>query len=188
MIEQSRTQLNALEVDLNQAATEHIFYTDNTIKHVRASMKIIIALVLLFSLCLIASCDSGVSSPRGFSLPKGDSIKGQQVFIKHQCLSCHDIEGLDGSEIDSPLDRRIALGGDKSATTTYAFLVTSVINPSHQIAAPKNNKVDIKGDSKMRPINDQLTVSELIDLVTYLETKYDVQPYKYTPYSYYPIN
>ena len=41
-------------------------------------------------------------------------------------------------------------------------------------------KVD--GKSKMRLYNDEMTVTQLTDLVTFLQSHYDVRAYQPTPY------
>lgn len=132
----------------------------------------------------LTACDSGPDSPRGFSLPKGDSINGQQVLIKHKCLACHTLEGVTDESIELELDKAVPLGGERSKVTTYAELVTSIINPSHKIA--RSYKLNADDDvSKMRNYNDVMTVTELVDLVTYLQPKYKVKPYEYTSYGRY---
>ncbi|MFT6268828.1 MAG: mono/diheme cytochrome c family protein [Alphaproteobacteria bacterium] len=146
-----------------------------------------------YSILLIASgiisltaCNYGPDSPRGFSLPKGDEVKGQQVFIKHQCLACHTLPGVSDEAVKLQLDRAVQLGGESTKVTTYADLVTSVINPSHKIARSyKLNTIDESGKSKMRNYNDVMTVTELVDLVTYLQPHYKVKPYEYTAYGRY---
>jgi sulfur-oxidizing protein SoxX len=135
---------------------------------------------------LLNGCDSGPASPRGFSLPEGDSTTGQQVFIKHKCLACHTLEGVTIDAIKPELAQPMQLGGEKTKVTTYAELVTSIINPSHKIAQSyKLNTIDDSGLSKMRNYNDVMTVTELVDLVTYLQPHFKVKPYEYTSYGRY---
>lgn len=144
-----------------------------------------IVLIASGLLCLSA-CDAGPDAPKGFSLPKGDSVNGQQVLIKHQCLACHTIKGVTDDALALELDEAVHLGGEKSKVTTYAELVTSIINPSHKIArAYALNTVDESGVSKMRNYNDVMTVTELIDVVTYLQPHFKVKPYQYTEYGRY---
>ncbi len=150
-------------------------------------MKYLIAVcsVSLISLGLI-SCDLGPESPRGFSFPKGDSNQGTLVIAKYQCLSCHQIKDLDkGNVIDNP-ELNIPLGGKSTKVKTYAELVTSVINPSHKIVKsyPKDS-YSTDGKSKMKNFNEEMTINELINLVTYLETKYELIPYSHTNYQLY---
>jgi mono/diheme cytochrome c family protein len=144
--------------------------------------------VLLMAIGVISltACGYGPDSPRGFSLPEGDAVKGEQVLLKHQCLACHTIEGVNFEAIEPELQLRVKLGGEATKVTTYAELVTSIINPSHKIA--KGYMLDAitdSGMSKMRNYNDVMTVTELVDLVTYLQAKYKVKRYEYTPYGRY---
>ncbi len=146
----------------------------------------IIKQVLLFSflVSVLSACNQGVDSPKGFSLPKGDVNNGKLVFIKHNCSACHSIEGIDTNDIEKDIESRIMLGGKSTIVTTYAQLVTSVINPSHRIAKSyKPYTVDDNGLSVMRNYNDVMTVAELIDLVAYLQSEYKVEPDYISPYS-----
>ncbi|WJG07691.1 c-type cytochrome [Aliiglaciecola sp. LCG003] len=145
-------------------------------------------IMLLMLSTLMWSCDSGVSSPTGFSLPEGDETKGQAVFMQYQCLACHNIEGIKDENIALDMEPTIKLGGSSPKVTTYAQLVTSIINPSHKISRRHPfGSVDENGKSKMTNINDALTVSELIDLVAFLQPHYKVKPNYYTPYGQYQV-
>ncbi|ELR64801.1 cytochrome c family protein [Photobacterium marinum] len=127
----------------------------------------------------LTGCEDG---PRGFSLPAGDPAKGQQVFLEMQCLSCHAMEGFE-RPADSEDQLSVELGGKVQSLKTYAELVTSVINPSHQIAKGYNLKdVQISGQSVMPVYNDVMTVGQLVDLITFLESKYELEPYTQTKY------
>ncbi len=144
--------------------------------------------ILLGSLALVSACNDGPNSPKGFSLPKGDAERGKTVFMTTGCLSCHAVDGIE-SDIPIELEKAVKIGGTVSQYKTYGELVTSVINPSHKIAKgyiPKQVAND--GVSKMRNYNDSLTVTQLIDLVTFLETNYEIVPYQPTRYNlhYYP--
>ena len=143
-------------------------------------------LLLTIGLITLSSCDTGPDSPKGFSLPEGNAVNGQQVLVKHQCLACHTLDGIDAGAIEPELTTQVQLGGKKTKVTTYAELVTSIINPSHKIAKGyKLDSVSESGMSKMRNYNDVMTVTELVDLVTFLQPHYQVKPYEYTPYGRY---
>lgn len=146
-------------------------------------------MIVFFSLSVVLiSCDSGPESPKGFSLPKGDAQNGKVVFMSHKCLACHKIEGIEDPNVTVELDKPVFLGGSSPKVTTYAELVTSIINPSHKIARQhRMYVVDDSGQSIMRNYNDVLTVTELVDLVTFLQPHYKVKPTPYTPYSTYYI-
>jgi mono/diheme cytochrome c family protein len=139
---------------------------------------------------LLTGCGQGVDAPTGFSLPEGNMEAGKQVFIKHNCMACHTVDGLDDSAFESQLDEKIRLGGASPKIKTYAQLVTSIINPSHRISrGPKWVTTDeATGESKMIIYNDVMTVTELIDVVAYLQPEYRVTPLPYTPYTHYDIH
>ncbi|MBA6390927.1 c-type cytochrome [Colwellia sp. BRX10-3] len=146
----------------------------------------LVALFITVSLTLF-SCNKGVDSPRGFSLPKGSVAAGEKVFLKFQCLACHRINNVEDASIEKNESLSIFLGGNKTEIVTYAELVTSVINPSHKFSNPALTQAKTAdGQSKMKIFNDEMTVTELIDLVTFLQPNYTLVPYRHTKYQYYP--
>ena len=150
-------------------------------------MKYLLLILSIIASITLISCSKGADSPRGFSLPKGDAEAGKIVFMKYQCLSCHTMEAVVQEGIHKNTEISIVLGGETRKTVTYAKIVTSVINPSHKLAS-RYLIADVSDDgiSKMTVFNDVMTVTELINLVAFLQPKYDVTPYQPTRYSYYP--
>ncbi len=144
----------------------------------------------LFALALIlTACSQGPESPRGFSLPEGDVKRGEQVFVQYDCLSCHRLQGYDAVVTERELKSPVILGGTVTKVKTYAELLTSIINPSHRLANGYQDDqiTDKEGQSLMRNYNDVMTVSELIDLVAFLESYYELNPYAQSHYHlYYP--
>jgi len=135
----------------------------------------------------IAACQPKPESPKGFALPEGDVVKGKIAFIELQCHRCHEISGVElpkppeGPRIDVPL------GGTVYHVKTYGELVTSIINPSHIIGPKYKNKdgiTDENGKSIMPSHNDKMTVSQMIDLVGFLQSRYKLTHPDYD-YSYY---
>jgi len=147
-------------------------------------------LTLTFFACVLValvSCDLGPESPSGFSLPQGDIEDGKRVLLMYQCLACHRINGLEppADLINNP-EISVLLGGKSTKVKTYADLLTSIINPSHKFARGyKLDDIQVDGVSKMTNYNDVITVTELINLVTYLQSNYELIPYKRTNYQYY---
>lgn len=143
-------------------------------------MKNLILTILVITVAGISGCDKGADSPRGFNLPEGNAEQGKLVLQNYQCLSCHivsDVEPLPDL-IDDP-DFSIRLGGKSTRVKTYADLLTSVINPSHKFARGYPLKaVQEDGVSKMEVYNDVMTVTELVDLVTFLQGQYELEPYR----------
>lgn len=146
---------------------------------------------LIFIAGVLTACSP--ASDRGFSLPKGSAENGEILFAEFDCLQCHTFAGTDFAGDEERLTEgngiAVELGGAKSYVQTYSDLVTSIINPSHRIA--EGYDVDQvthgDGDSKMTYYNSVMTVEELIDIVTFLETKYTVIEKPVTPYNQYAI-
>jgi len=152
-------------------------------------MRQIFLIPLFILFFLLASCDFGPNSGRGFSLPEGNADKGRTTFVELECNACHsvgDIErvaGREGPDID------LRLGGQVTAIKTYGDLVTSVINPSHKTSWRYIDQ-DIaaeRAELKMVVYNEIMTVQQLVDMVTYLETNYEFVAPTRTKYARYRI-
>ena len=143
-------------------------------------MKYFIVCIMSLVLVALASCEMGKDSPRGFNLPEGDVEKGKLVFTKYECRSCHVLKGF--TQAENP-QLSVKLGGKTTRVKTYAELVTSVINPSHKFSMPYTGSAYKDGDqSKMTLYNDVMTVTELIDLVTFLQPEYKIVVNRRTGY------
>jgi hypothetical protein len=140
------------------------------------------AAILVVALSL-AACE-GRETP-GFSLPAGDEDAGSRAFVDLACNDCHAIAGRDDLRADQP-SMTVPLGGPTSRIRTYSELVTSIINPSHRIAeAYQGEPFSAEGVSRMRSYNQVMTVQQLTDLTTFLESEYVLVPYPLTPYQRY---
>ncbi|NNC76781.1 MAG: c-type cytochrome [Woeseiaceae bacterium] len=112
--------------------------------------------------------------PPEFALPEGDVKKGQELFISFNCTTCHTVRDLDLPEPESKGPVSISLGGRVSKLKSYPELVTSVINPSHQLVKRRRaEEVSQDGESLMTVYNDIMTVSNLVDIVAFLESRYE---------------
>jgi hypothetical protein len=138
-------------------------------------------------LLAVAGCDAGPRSARGFRLPDGDVEKGKGTFVTLQCNTCHKVAGVELPAPDTKADVEVTLGGEVRRVRTYGELVTSVINPSHTLARgyPKE-KISKDGESRMTNFNDVMTVSQLVDLVAFLQSAYQIKvdDSMYYPYAY----
>ena len=131
----------------------------------------------LLGLFLIVGFALGGCNPdaRGFKLPPGDPGAGRVAFVELGCNECHrvaDIELVAAAETGFNLK----LGGTTTKVRTYGELLTSIINPSHKIARRFSEKpLDTDGESAMRTYNSFMTVQQLVDLVTFLESQYELE-------------
>ena len=132
----------------------------------------LLALATLFSVAV--GCDAGARSAAGFRLPSDGSVeRGRAVFVSLECHRCHQVMG---DELPNPVAQPpvgVALGGEVQRALGDGYLVTSIINPSHQIVRSSNGLTTVGQQSRM-PMYDQITVRQLTDVVAYLQSKYRV--------------
>lgn len=145
-------------------------------------------LFLASTVSLMAGCNLGEEWRNEIHLPAGDATRGEALFASVGCVSCHavgDAELKEGAEAGAV---RVRLGSETGRRMSYGQLVTSVVNPSHRLA-PRYSSENIAkdGESLMANYNDVLTISQLTDLVAYLQTHYEdvLRPgFQYPSYKY----
>jgi mono/diheme cytochrome c family protein len=132
--------------------------------------------VLLTSLVALSACDQEARMAQvGFRLPDGDAEAGREAFIYMQCHQCHSIEGMALPSIPGEDPPYVELGGKVTKVKTYGELITAIIYPSHKLAPGYAKEVvSHDGESNMYVYNRHMTVQELIDIVMFLQTEYDV--------------
>lgn len=146
----------------------------------------LLSLLILGTLGL-PGCDTGPKGAVGFTLPDGDVAQGMANYLSFQCDLCHSTESLPQSDSAVAL-MSVPLGGEATRIKSYGELVTSIINPSHKINRRKSPDVaHPDGASKMVSFNDIMTVTQLIDLVAFVQSNYKLTVYKNTPYPVYWI-
>lgn len=126
----------------------------------------------------LAGCSEETVQARGFVMPTGDAAAGERTFVRLQCQQCHTVSGVelpaDTTMRDGPT--LIRLGGNVSTIKTQGDLVTSIINPSHKIVGWREDVTKPNGDSVMTVYNNMMTVTELINLVEFLQLHYAFTP------------
>lgn len=139
-------------------------------------------------LASIAACRGGIVPEEQIVLPDGDAARGEEAFVALECTACHTIKGLDLPAAEEMGPVTIVLGGNVSKVKSYSELVTSVINPSHKLARNLfKQEFERDGESVMPIYNDVMTVTQLVDIVAFLESRYEVieRPgYRYPVYNY----
>ena len=128
----------------------------------------------LFAAGLLSGCQETGPS-RGFALPAGDPAAGQQAFVDLKCYTCHEVEGLE-DELPRPTATPVVgvtLGGVASREPMDGELLTSILNPSHEIyPAGVEEEITSGGESRMANYNDVITAQQLIDLVAFFHERY----------------
>jgi L-cysteine S-thiosulfotransferase len=144
------------------------------------SMQTRSAIILsCFALLLsLAGCTPERTSGTGLVLPIGDIESGKATFVNLGCVQCHSVAGAQPVEYETDTVPMLLLGGKVRRVKTYGELVTSIINPEHVIspaylAKIKTNESDGAVSTPMPSFNDEMTVAQLIDLVTYLDSNYE---------------
>jgi len=122
-------------------------------------------------LALLAGCDRGPKSGRGFVFPEGNIARGQKAFVELKCYQCHRVDGV--TDLPAPTakpENVVLLGGKVIRVRSYGELVTAVIHPNESLTVriPKREGLD----SPMPKVNDIMTVTQMLDIVTFLQPRY----------------
>ena len=138
--------------------------------------SIVLAAILAALVLLLFGCQNTPKSSAGFRLPDGNMEQGKRAFIDLGCHTCHTVEGvtdLPAPTIQPPVP--VTLGGQIPFVKTDGELVTSIINPSHKIAAGLRPELVQRGEgSRMPTYGEVMTVRQMIDVVTFLQARYQV--------------
>lgn len=140
----------------------------------RKALSIAVVVVATFFNC---GCSAGHKGAAGFHIPDGDTEKGRAVFVAMRCHACHRVADLDleAPVADPPVP--VVLGGKVARARTDGELVTAIVDPSHRLAPGyPPSAVRTGGLSRMGEFGDAMTVRELIDVVAFLQSRYEVVP------------
>ena len=150
--------------------------------------RLLVIVVAAASIAGIAACEGGIVPKQEIVLPEGDAARGQAAFVALECTACHTIRGMDLPAPEEFGPVTIILGGKVSKVKSYSELVTSVINPSHRLARNLSKQpITEDGQSIMPLYGDIMTVTQMVDIVAFLQSKYEgiERPgYQYPVYRY----
>ena len=141
-------------------------------------MRFITRWSIVLLMLLTAAC-GGPKSGAGLRLPDGDVERGKAAFLELKCNTCHTVAKTEmpAPSKDYAYVRVVVLGGEVRQVKTYGALVTSIINPSHSLAPGYPRELVTKDNqSAMANFNDTMTVRQLIDLVAFLQSRYEFVP------------
>jgi mono/diheme cytochrome c family protein len=130
----------------------------------------------VLALGLLGGC-GGRHSAAGFRLPEnGDAERGKVAFVELKCSTCHTVAGVDLPPPTS-VGLPVPLGGMVHEARTDGYLVTSMINPSHRLAhVSRTALTDPQEDSHMPRYAREMTVRQMVDLVAFLQSTYEIAP------------
>jgi len=116
-------------------------------------------------------CAPNAKSGRGFQLPPGNAQKGQVAFVQLKCTECHRVDGVQLPAPTAKPELVVTLGGEVSRIRTYGQLVTAIIHPSVALSDKFIPPASVT-DSPMKNFNREMTVEQLVDIVTFLSPTY----------------
>jgi mono/diheme cytochrome c family protein len=132
--------------------------------------------VVLFATLALA-CERGPKSAAGFRLPDGDVARGQASFVALKCNACHRVAGTDLPGPVAEPSVPVELGGRVARAKTDGELVTAIVDPSHRLAPGYPRAAVQSGSlSRMGDFSEAMTVRDLIDVVAFLQSRYEVVP------------
>ena len=134
----------------------------------------------LLATLALAGCSTGRKGSAGFHLPDGDPVMGRAVFVSLKCHACHSVPG---AEVPAPVVEplvTVELGGRVPVPRTDGELVAAIVDPSHRLAPGYERHLVASGKiSRMGDFSESMTVRELIDLVAFVQSRYEVVPPTY---------
>lgn len=110
-------------------------------------------------------------------VPAGDPVRGEQIFVAQRCFRCHTVENAEMPDFDLPASLKLHLGGNNHSQWNRDAYAQAIMNPDHVVAPQYQAAMQTAGDPKasqetpMPNFNRALTVSEMIDLATFLAAK-----------------
>lgn len=148
-------------------------------------MKIAFTIALAASALLPLGCDANRQSVRRLHLPPGSAENGKVAFVDLKCTECHTVAGVELPLPTAKPESVVMLGGEVTRMRTVGDLLTSIIHPSYSISEKMKPTTPKPAKSPMRPVNDVMTVAQMIDLVAFLQPRYHAMPpaeeYYYLP-------
>ena len=151
--------------------------------------QIVTSAVLILLTVFLSACRTYPDQIGGFRFPilSGDIQRGQQAFLRLECNQCHVVNGVTLPEFNGPRPVTVELGGDLIFAKTYGDLVTSIINPDHVLSEKYLDQLppEVRRRTTSSPmyLKEDMLVTELIDIVAFLNSRYSLLP-GYTEYYY----
>ncbi len=125
---------------------------------------------------VVAACEPAAEPVDVYVPPSGDATRGKEVFLKYGCYNCHSIPGVELPERTVEPPMVFALGGRIHSVRGYGDLITSVMWPDHTVSPKFVGALKAAGEDptevQMPDFTDVMTVSEMVDLVEFLDAQY----------------
>ncbi len=118
----------------------------------------------------VSGCTTTQVVAEQFHLPPGgEAAPGKVAFVELGCARCHAVQGQTDLPAPTVVPKvPMPLASRSASRATDARLVTAIINPNHNISGAWRDDVKTERGSRMRAINDVMTVKQLQDIVAFL--------------------
>lgn len=141
--------------------------------------------VWLFVILILVGCGRNEAEPPGdhghlhgtpegwtFTLPKGDPAAGRELFVEAECYKCHEVKGEKLPPLEPGEERVGPELSQMAGAHPLEFFAESIVNPNASIVADAKERgyVEADGRSKMPDFSDVLTVKQVADLASYIES------------------
>ena len=142
-------------------------------------MRLKIVRVVLSVAWALSAAGCAVGSIFEFPVEQGNTAAGRQAFIDHRCHQCHTIADEQLPALAGMSWPMLQLGGPTTIMRSYADLTTSIINPDHAISERYREQLLLQAEVPLNspmptPNLDTMTVRQLIDIVAFLDAKYEL--------------
>ena len=144
-----------------------------------------VGIVTLTAATFVCTACNARYSSSAFHLPAdGNLERGKIAFVALKCHTCHDVPGaaLSTPSVQPPVGVR--LGGETDKKLSNAYLVTSMLDPSYQLAPYPVDRITSEGKSRMPSYANQMTLQQMVDIVTFLQSRYVIRRWE-PQYAYY---
>lgn len=122
-----------------------------------------------------AACESRYSS--SLHLPAGDVDRGKTAFVELGCHSCHEVAGANLPAPSVHPAVPVTLGGEVDRKLSDAYLVTSMLDPSYDLAPYPRDQITSGGKSRMPCFAARMSTQQMIDIVAFLQSHYSLRPF-----------
>ena len=116
--------------------------------------------------------EHGMTADWKFALPQGNPIAGRKLFVEAECYKCHEVKG---EKFPGVAETEKGVGPELSQMAgmhPLEFFAESTINPN-AVIDPKAKELGYIGEdgkSKMPDYSNILTVKQVADLASYIDS------------------
>lgn len=132
-------------------------------------------LIIATVLSLGVACQARRQASLGFRLPAdGNADRGKQTFVELGCHSCHGVSGMELPRPAVQPPAPVVLGGQVDEKVSDAYLVMAITDPSYRLSSFPKDQIPHNAP-QMPSFADKMTVRQMVDVVTFLQSRYVVQ-------------